>query len=133
MPKTIFAVDTDIEKIVDYQFTLSPKLNNGLYTLTTFRNPWSAYYKMSEVRPGPDLLITAFGFDDHTFMSGPTLIREVHKLGTRTKFIMSDAMHESNARPVLDELKRDGIDVDYIPYYSVEGGLGDLVTSLIGE
>ncbi len=133
MPKTIFAVDSDIEKIVDYQFTLSPKLNNGLYTLTTFRNPWSAYYVMSKVRPGPDLLITAFGFDDHAFMSGPMLVREVHKLGSRTKFIMGDDRSESIIHPILDKLKRDGIDVKYIPYYSVEFNLADLVKSLIGE
>ena len=138
MPKTIFAVNDDMDRLEEYQSILLPKLK-GLptidreYTLRMFRNPWSAYYEMIMARPGPDLLITAFDFDGHPLMGGPTLIREVYKLGSRTKFIMSDAMHESNMRPTLDELKKDGIDVEYIPYYSAENDLGNLVKSLIGE
>ena len=128
MIKTIFAVDGDITKLEEYKNALKPKLDDRSYILETFRSPHRAYSSTLNFRPGPHLLITAYDFDRYPNMGGSKLIRKVHELSSRTKFIMSSGMHESNVRRILDELKKDGIDVKY-----VEDNLGDLVKSLIGE
>ena len=133
MAKTIFAVEEDIDKLKDYISVLKLKFEDKPYTVETFRSPWKAYHSMVNVRPGPDLLITAFDFDHYPNMGGPKLIREVHKLGSQTKFIMSSGMHASNMIRTIDELKKDGIDVEYIPFYNIEYHLGELVNSLLGE
>lgn len=133
--KTLYVVYDDNDSLTELYEQLVRASPN--YNVIATINPYKALNMATNARPGPPLLITGLLKDAR--MTGPELIRRVHELGSRTKFILCSEHDESELNSVMEELRNVGIDIRYIKFSDVthprvlDEGLAALVKSILGE
>ena len=134
--KNIFAVEDNESLLTEFYNQLLRA--NPTYCVTATLNPYTALRMATKERPSPDLLVT--GFLGYSIMTGPELIKRVHRAGLGTKFVLCHRKSaESELITILEELDKEQIDVRCINFMNVihpptqQESLGALVMSMLDE
>lgn len=130
MPKNVLAVD-EIQRVEYYRGLLRNR-----YEFWGTVSPYKALDMSQNI--SPDLVLTALDFPHYVLhhpqpIDGPELIRRVHNINKKIKFIVCDDSPESQVEDILRGLKAKNIDVEYVRFQNISDNLALLVRSLIEE